>query len=826
MRINKTTLSCIIIVLSIILTGSFHCSSDNSGWKPAASNLTTQWTKKVSPKNVLKEYPRPQMIRDEWRNLNGLWDFAVTDTSEGIPEIFNEKILVPFSVESSLSGIGRRVDETNRLWYRKLFEIPSKWKNKRILLHFGAVDWETVVYVNGKNAGEHRGGYDPFSVDITEFCLPDSEQELIISVWDPTTEGEQPRGKQTLRPRGIYYTPSSGIWQTVWLEPVEETYIQRIRTIPDIDRSTLVLQVETNSDEENIGIKAEVFEGGKNIAATTGTTGEDIIITIPDAKWWSPDSPFLYDLHITMTATEKNIEDHVESYFGLRKIEIRSDEKNITRLFLNNKFIFQLGPLDQGFWPDGLYTAPTDDALLFDIEFMKDMGFNMVRKHVKVEPSRWYYWCDKLGLLVWQDMPNGRSRTDEGKEQFERELENVVTNFYNHPSIIMWVPFNEGWGQYDTERIVQNIKEIDPSRLVDNASGWTDRETGDVIDIHSYPNPRSPIPEPDRAAVLGEFGGLGFNVADHAWNSEGWGYALLETQSDLITTYEDLYKNLLPLIDSPGLSAAVYTQITDIESENNGLMTYDREIIKIPVETAKLAHNGYLPPEKTGKADIYIDKTDVTLICSKTGAEIWYTTDGREPGQNSNRYTGPISITENTTIKTKATWENGISSRVRTIEMTKVEPKKPASLTDLSGGLNLSYYEGRWEALPDFSQLSATSVKKALKFDLSSAERENEFALKFEGYLDIPVTGVYTLYVSSDDGTRFFLGDQMLIDNDGIHGMRENHYIIALEKGKHPLTLLYFQGSRGKGLLVSYEGPGIEKQEIPPNILYHLNKEQ
>ncbi|MFC1556444.1 chitobiase/beta-hexosaminidase C-terminal domain-containing protein, partial [candidate division KSB1 bacterium] len=533
--------------------------------------------------------------------------------------------------------------------------------------------------------------------------------------------------------------------------------------------------------------------------------------------------PFLYDLHITMIDKETDVEDRVESYFGLRKIEVRSDENNTTRLFLNNTFVFQLGPLDQGFWPDGLYTAPADEALKFDVEVMKKMGFNMVRKHVKIEPSRWYYWCDKLGLLVWQDMPNGRNRTDDEKEQFERELEGVITNLYNHPSIIMWVPFNEGWGQYDTERIAQIIKELDPSRLVNNASGWSDRGVGDVIDIHSYPNPRSPDPESGRAAVLGEFGGLGYNIPEHTWNPEGWGYDLLQSQSGLVGRYEDLYKQLLPMIDSPGLSAAVYTQITDIESENNGLMTYDREIIKITTESAKLAHEGYLPPEKTEKVNIFIDRADVTLTCSKAGAEIRYTLDGGEPTQKSLLYTRPVSITENTIITTRAFWKNGISSRVKTIDMTKVQPIASEFITRMSRGLALSYYEGSWEALPDFSQLTTKTEKTAAVFDLSLAEREDNYALKFEGYIQIPVTGVYTFFVSSDDGARLYRGDRMLIDNDS---MREKYYSLALEEGMHPVSLLYFQRTRGKGLRVSYEGPGIEKQEIPSNILYLPDKQQ
>jgi len=821
-RKNTALCSIYVVIISFLAAGLFSCSLNTSGWKPAQSLLTTRWTGTVTPKNVLKEYPRPQMVRDDWYNLNGIWELALTAKDAEMPAAFSEKILVPFPIQSALSGIGKRVTDSTRIWYRKTFSIPSKWKNKRILLHFGAVDWETQVYINGKKAGEHRGGYDPFSFDITELCISGKKQELVVSVWDPTTRGGQPYGKQTLNPRGIYYSPSSGIWQTAWLEPVPETYIKDIKIVPDVDKRAVGITVELNNPSAGAVVNAEILENKKSIIKTSGKPGEQLSVTVPEAKLWSPDLPFLYDVEITVTDNSSKPKDKIRSYFGLRKIEVRPDEKGITRLFLNNTFVFQLGPLDQGFWPDGLYTAPTDEALKYDLEMMKKYGFNMVRKHVKVEPDRWYYWCDKLGLMVWQDMPNGRNRNDEERKQFETELTNVVVSLYNHPSIIMWVPFNEGWGQYDTERIVQRLKELDPTRLVNNASGWTDRGAGDVSDVHSYPNPRASQPEPNRAAVLGEFGGLGFNIPEHAWNPQGWGYDLLQNRNALIGKYENLYRQLLPLIDSPGLSAAVYTQITDIESENNGLMTYDREVAKIPPETAQIIHQGYFAPEKAGITNIFIDYTDISLFCRKEGAEIRYTLDGTEPTQMSLLYERPVRITESAVIKSKAFWKNGIVSRVDSFELKKTVPKPAETVVNPVKGLSAAYFEGNWRALPNFSDLTPVKMKTAQKFDLSPAERNNNFALRFKGYIRVPETGVYTFYTASDDGSRLFIGDTMLIDNDGVHGVQEKYGSIALEAGMHSIMVLYFQGTSGLGLQVSCEGPKIEKQEIPSNILYRI----
>jgi len=580
-------------------------------WKPANTRLMTRWAREVSPRNAHPEYPRPQLVRKQWLNLNGLWDYAITAKDAPQPTRWDGQILVPFPVESALSGVMKRVSETNRLWYRRTFTVPRTWNLKsgrRVLLHFGAVDWETTVWVNGREVGAHRGGYDAFSFDITDALKPQGEQEIVVAVWDPTDAGTQPRGKQFRNPHGIWYTPTSGIWQTVWLESVNNAHIERLRIVPDVDAGAVNIEIHAVSPAGSASGATEadiaVFDGGRRVArgvaAVTLTVKQPSVvgrarISLPAPKLWSPDSPHLYGLKITLR-NERRVVDEIESYFGLRKIAVARDASGVNRLFLNNQPLFQFGPLDQGFWPDGLYTAPTDEALRYDIEMTKRLGFNMCRKHVKIEPARWYYWADKLGLLVWQDMPSGDkyigpkdpdiTRSPESAAQFERELRAMVEGLYNHPSIVMWVPYNEGWGQWDTCRIVNLIKQWDPTRLVNNASGWADRGCGDVNDLHKYPGPAAPPREEKRAAVLGEFGGLGLPLKGHTWQDEkNWGYKSFKTPEELTTAYLDLIEKLRPLVTDKGLAAAVYTQTTDVEIEVNGLMTYDRAVVKMDEAT-------------------------------------------------------------------------------------------------------------------------------------------------------------------------------------------------------------------------------------------------
>lgn len=580
----------------------FGCAkeSTHTSWQPIDVHLKTRWSQKLAPNSVHSEYPRPQLQRKDWLNLNGLWDYAIRSRESGLPEKYEGNILVPFPVESALSGVGEPVGKDEYLWYRRRFEIPEKWMGQRVLLNFGAVDWQTTVWVNGNKVGVHRGGYDPFSFDITDFLRRGKSQEIVLTVWDPTDEGFQPHGKQVMNPHGIWYTAVTGIWQTVWLEPVSSAYIRALRIVPDFEGSKATILSRCSEEALNHHVTIEAREGAEVIARGEGQAGEEIVLHINEPKFWSPDSPFLYDLSIILQDPEGNRTDVVHSYFGMREVSLGKDSGGHTRIFLNDKPVFMFGPLDQGWWPDGLYTAPTDEALRYDIEVSKRLGFNMLRKHVKVEPERFYYWCDKLGLLVWQDMPSGDShigrespdieRTEESAQQFKLELKNVMNSLYNHPSIVMWVPFNEGWGQFETEYIAGWIKGYDPTRLVNNASGWADRGVGDVHDIHSYPGPDAPPNEESRASVLGEFGGLGLPLVGHTWrDEENWGYRSFRTVEELTEAYLGLIERLKDLVRT-GLSAAVYTQTTDVEIEVNGLMTYDREKIKMNEERVAKAN--------------------------------------------------------------------------------------------------------------------------------------------------------------------------------------------------------------------------------------------
>jgi len=589
MRLTKGNFfkTCIFSAAALLLTG---CQMNilGSDWSPAKGPLMTEWAKDVSPRNAHPEYPRPQIVRESWLSLNGLWEYAIRPKNEPTPISFDGKILVPYPIESSLSGISKRVGEPNRLWYRRSFEVPKSWKGKTVLLNFEAVDWHTLVLVNGIKIGEHKGGYDPFSFDITDALKEKGPQVLVLAVWDPTDAGGQARGKQVKKPHGIWYTPTTGIWQSVWLEPVNKKYIESIKIESDIDSGLFHVQVQANKADSAYQVKAELMEqDSHNVKAqASGKLGRKITIPVESPKLWSPESPYLYELRLTLIDAGKRKVDSIKSYAGMRKIAIKKDENGVNRLFLNNKPLFQYGTLDQGFWPDGLYTAPTDEALKYDIEVLKKLGFNMLRKHVKIEPRRYYYWCDRLGILVWQDMPSADNKTETDKNQFHLELRQMIKTHYNHPSIIMWVLFNEGWGQHETERLTKWIKLTDPKRLVNNASGWTDKGVGDVRDLHEYPGPVPDDPgeslekEPDRAVVLGEFGGLGLPIPEHTWQSEeNWGYKEYTSREELTDAYLELLRKLQPMIKD-GLSAAIYTQTTDVEIEVNGIMTYDRAIIK------------------------------------------------------------------------------------------------------------------------------------------------------------------------------------------------------------------------------------------------------
>ncbi len=564
-------------------------------WQPARGPLSTPWTDDVSPDGVWSEYPRPQMVRPHWINLNGLWDYAIVARDADQPAHWEGEVLVPFAVESALSGVKKIVRPEQRLWYHRSFATPDMKNGERLLLHFGAVDWQCTLWINGKRVGDHTGGHDPFSFDITS-DVTGSDNALVLAVWDPTDKGYQPRGKQVLKPGGIMYTAVTGIWQTVWLEVVPQNHIESLKIVPDIDQGTVTVSTKTGQPGT---VQVKVLDQGLVVSREQGPSGRTLTLPVPDAKLWSPDSPHLYDLKVTLLQDARPA-DGVTSYFGMRKIEVSPDEDGILRLKLNHEAIFQYGPLDQGWWPDGLYTPPTDEAIQYDIAMTKKFGMNMARKHVKYECARWYYWCDRLGLLVWQDMPAGDSgRNAESQANYDIELKAMVDTLHNFPCIVMWVPFNEGWGQFETHKVVQWLQEYDPTRPVNEASGWHDRGSGDVSDMHSYPGPGMRPAEKRRVVVLGEFGGLGMPVKGHTWQGEkNWGYVSYETRDALTDAYVDLMTKMRPLIGQ-GLSAAVYTQTSDVEVEVNGLLTYDRKIVKMDLDSiAAAADRLYLPPPK------------------------------------------------------------------------------------------------------------------------------------------------------------------------------------------------------------------------------------
>ena len=554
--------------------------------------LVTRWAAEVDREHPLPEYPRPQMTRPVWTNLNGRWDYAIAARNAERPSTFAGAIVVPFAIESSLSGVAQPVASDQWLWYHRTFDKPRLAPGERLLLHFGAVDWETAVWVNGRAAGEHRGGYDPFTFDITGALTESGPQDLVVRVWDPTDQGPQPRGKQVLNPHSIWYTAVTGIWQTVWLEPVPGTYIEGLQIDPDVDGGALDTIVTAAGPASETTATVIVLDGTRRIASASAAAGSRIRVPIPNAKLWSPSSPFLYTIEVTLSGG-----DSVTSYAGMRKISVAHGPDGFNRLLLNNAPLFEYGQLDQGWWPDGLYTAPTDDALRSDIEMQKTLGFNTIRKHVKVEPARWYYDCDRLGMLVCQDMPSGSNDTPEARQEFTQELAHIVAALRNAPSIVMWVPFNEGWGQHETGRYVDWLKKQDPRRLVNNASGWTDEHVGDVADGHSYPGPAAPPAEATRASVAGEFGGLGLPLEGHTWLAKGnWGYRSFTTAEGLSEAYRNLLYQLRLQI-AEGAAAAIYTQTTDVEIEVNGLMTYDRAVVKMPpADVARWNAPLYGPP--------------------------------------------------------------------------------------------------------------------------------------------------------------------------------------------------------------------------------------
>lgn len=562
--------------------------------------LTTPWGERLDENRILIEYPRPQMRRDSYLNLNGRWEYAITDSDEP-PRCWDGTILVPFSPESALSGVGRTLRPGQTLWYRREVTVPQGFipRDGRLLLHFGAVDQEAAVYLNGVLLGRHMGGYNAFTLDATDALGP--RNTLLVRVHDDTDASFHSRGKQKTRRGGIWYTPQSGIWQTVWMEAVPRRYIEGLHIVPLFDRSAVEVTVRCAQP-----LQCEATVDGRTVPFTSGEAAR---IPMPDFRAWSPEDPYLYDLSVTLG------EDRVESYFGMRKVEVRADRGGVKRLFLNGEPYFHSGLLDQGYWPDGLYTAPSDEALIFDIQTAKSMGFNMLRKHIKVEPMRWYYHCDRLGMLVWQDMPSGGGKyrfstitlplitgihrrdnryrafartSSQGRAEYMDELEEMVLQLFNAPSVALWVPFNEGWGQFDSTFVMERLRLLDPTRPVDPASGWHDQGAGDLRSLHVYFKPfRFRRDRRGRALALSEFGGYNLRVDGHCFNQKDYGYRRLPDAAALWRDFARLYeREVLPAVPR-GLCAAVYTQLSDVEDELNGLMTYDRRVVKLDADDVR-----------------------------------------------------------------------------------------------------------------------------------------------------------------------------------------------------------------------------------------------
>lgn len=598
-RVSGLAAVVVLALVSLGLTAPAHAAT--APWAPKTPRLSTPWTSQVGPHNALPEYPRPQLTRREWRNLNGVWQFAAGTQGEAPPfgRDLGRSILVPYPEESALSGIGEHHDYA---WYRRTFTVPGAWHGRHVQLNFGAVDYRATVYVNGHQVGAHAGGYTGFSYDITP-DLRAGANELVVGVEDPTDAGGQAIGKQRNHPSGIWYTANSGIWQTVWLEPTAAGHVTRLDTDTTPDEHSLDVTAQTAGAGPGSSVGVEVLTREGKVAGTArGAPGAAVRVPVPNPHLWWPSDPYLYRLRVTLYDGSGHAVDTVGGYAGMRTITT-GKVNGVLRPLLNGKFVFQLGPLDQGYWPDGIYTAPTDTALRYDIDQTKRLGFNTIRKHMKVEPARWYYWADRLGVLVWQDMPASNpdhARTAEEKAQFERELHDMIDQHRADPSIVQWTPFNEGWGQYDQARIADDVKAADPSRLVDNMSGINccgavDGGNGDVADFHIYVGPGSPTPTDTRVAYLGEYGGLGLKLPDHQWDpAQGQAYEMEPDAATLTRRYVELAGKVKDLIADPGLSAAIYTQTTDVENEVNGLMTYDRKVVKPDPAQVRTANQAIL----------------------------------------------------------------------------------------------------------------------------------------------------------------------------------------------------------------------------------------
>ena len=579
--------------------------SEKLKWCPAGNKIKTKWGKNLDPKKVWQEYPRPQLERKQWLNLNGIWSYSITDVNSQKPDNFDGEILVPFSIESSLSGVMKSLNEKQILWYYKEFEIPDNWKDKNIIIHFNAVDWICELYINDNKIGEHSGGYSEFSFDITK-NIKEGKNKIFLKVFDPSDKGYQAVGKQTLNPNIIWYTSISGIWQTVWLEPVNEIYIKSLEINNDYDKKEIKINVKLNLDVK-LSLEVSLLFKDDELMKLKGFSNSEIVFNIPDKHFhpWSPSEPNIYSFNMNIFDNNQKIIDSIISYTTLRKVEQKKDKNGIYRIYLNNKPLFNMGTLDQGYWPDGLYTPPSEEAMIYDNNKLKELGFNTIRKHIKIEPYRYYYYCDKIGMLVWQDMPSGDrqnnkweflklnagddvNRSEESKNNYYKEWSEIIDNLKFFQCIIVWIPFNEGWGQFDTEKVVEFTKKQDSTRLINAASGGNHRICGNFLDLHSYPHPAQYLKVDNLINILGEFGGLALDIKGHTWKEDNWGYKTCKSKEEVTEKYEE-YINLL-INSFKSFSAAIYTQTTDVEIEINGLITYDRAEIKVIEQRIKAAN--------------------------------------------------------------------------------------------------------------------------------------------------------------------------------------------------------------------------------------------
>jgi len=805
---GELILTGLLLVLLVNSSFAMRAPYPGMGYHAKRAPVSTRWAEQVSIRRPHAEYPRPQLVRHAWLNLNGVWEFCRGESSDStIPsrDKFQSRILVPYPVESALSGIEEYLP---RVWYRTTFVVPPRWRNERIILHFGGVNWESKIFLNGKMVGTHVGGYDSFSFDITNCLTNKGQQELIVWVYNPVDSGDQPRGKQVVKPSGIWYTSSTGIWQTVWVEPVSQYSIESLTITPDIDHDLVRIRPHLRNYTEHLEIEAKVLDGNKLIVSKMGGAEGPISLHISSPELWSPSNPHLYRLIISVLHNSKPV-DKVYSYFGMRKIGIEKDKDGIARITLNNKFIFQMGVLDQGFWPEGIYTAPTDEAIKHDLIVVKKLGFNTIRKHVKVEPERWYYWCDKLGILVWQDMPSGTNSTPSAKLEFEKELRALISQKFNHPSIVMWVIFNEGWGEFQAPKLVHIVRDLDSTRLIDDASGWYHSGAGDVIDIHRYPDPVAPKPSSEKATVEGEFGGLGLPIVGHLWTATHWGYKGMESRDALDSGYVTLLTKLWREAEIYKLSGAIYTQLTDVETEVNGLMTYDRKVIKVNVHKIAAANQGLFPLiYRSYSADG--DSGTVEIKSLNPNFKVRYALHNKGSISHWHLYTGPFKVGRNTTVTSQYLSKGHFIGLTSSMDMSlPVMNAESSDGEDLKKGVEYEYFQvvpdtsiaatRAWELVDELSKpyhgkLPIIGKGRVLDFQLAPHERDEFYGFRFSGYFKADHSGVYRFTIVADDGALLWVDDHLVAHQYGFSPAPAvaNGYV-DLKEGFHKFTLTYLK---------------------------------